>query len=102
MAGKLFESISIATIGVFFSLILLRFVAMSLDQILLTYQEIGIFDVNAQWQSSPQTLIDLFYIAAMLPAVLGIILAIMRSQMKTEAQLQTGFTEDEFAIQGYE
>lgn len=100
MARQLFESLVIAITGCFLSLVLIRFMGEVLDRMILIFQNVGMYDVAATWQTSPGTLINLFYIAAMLPAVVSIILAILRSQMKTEVEVAAGFAaEDEFAVQ---
>lgn len=99
MARQLFESLVIAIIGCFMSIVLIRFVGEVLDKMILIFQNAGFHNVAGVWQTSPSLLINLFYIACMLPAIVSLVLAVLRSQMKVEVEVAAGFAEDEFAVQ---
>lgn len=103
MARELFESLIIATVGVFLSVVLIRFIGEVMDKMIAIFQSAGFHNVAEVWQTSPSLLINLFYIACMLPAILSLILAVLRSQMKTEQEVGIGFApgEDEFTVQEF-
>lgn len=80
MVQKLFESGIIMVTGCFISVVLIRFLGQVLDQVLAALIEVGAYEVPPAWQTDPSTLINLFYVICMLPAVISIILGILRSQ----------------------
>ena len=80
MVQKLFESGIIMISGCFISVVLIRFLGEVLDRIVEALIDAGAYEVPPVWQTDPSTLINLFYVICMLPAVIGIILGILRSQ----------------------
>lgn len=95
MGKALMESVISAVVGCFITLILIRFIGEILDRIMLGFMKIGMFSVSPEWQTNPpDTLINLFYIVALMPMLLGILLGILRSQMKTEHEMGLPATEE--------
>jgi MFS superfamily sulfate permease-like transporter len=82
MVRNLFESGIIMITGCFISVALIRFLGEVMDRIVATLIDVGVYDVPPEWQTDPGTLINLFYIICMMPAVISIILGILRSQQR--------------------
>lgn len=98
MVQKLFESGIIMITGCFISVVLLRFLGEVLDKTVAALVDVGLYDVPPQWQTDPSFLINLFYIICMLPAIVSIILGILRSQQKVGLAVG-GEVEEEFEFQ---
>jgi|LGVD01.1.fsa_nt_gb hypothetical protein len=97
MVRGLFDSGIIMITGCFLSIILTRFLGQILDQIAIALVEVNAYDVPPEWQTDPSTLINLFYVICMLPAVLSIIIGILRTQEKT-SQAYGGQSQEEFEV----
>jgi len=98
MVQKLFESGIIMITGCFISIVLIRFLGQVLDQVVAALVSVGAYEVPPEWQTDPSTLINLFYIICMLPAVISIILGILRTQEKVGVAVG-GPAEEEFEVQ---
>ena len=98
MVQKLFESGIIMIAGCFISIVLLRFLGEVLDKTVAAFVDVGLYDVPPQWQTDPSFLINLFYIICMLPAIVSIILGILRSQQNVGLAVG-GEVEEEFEFQ---
>ncbi|NOQ49005.1 MAG: hypothetical protein GQ576_07745 [Methanococcoides sp.] len=97
MTSNIFESGKIMITGCFLSIILTRFLGQILDQIAIALIEVDAYDVPPEWQTDPSTLINLFYVICMLPAVLSIIVGILRTQERT-GQSYGGQSQEEFEV----
>lgn len=97
MVQKLFESGIIMVTGCFISVVLIRFLGQALDQVLAALIDVGAYEVPPAWQTDPSTLINLFYVICMLPAVISIILGILRSQERVGVAIG-GPAEEEFEV----
>lgn len=74
-------------VGCFISVVLLRFLGEILDRVIAALMDAGVYEVTSTWQTDPSALINLFYIVCMLPAVISIIVGILRSQHRTQFDL---------------
>lgn len=97
MVTKLFESGIIMITGCFLSVVLISFLGQVLDQVVAALVEIGAYEVPPEWQTDPSSLINLFYVICMLPAVISIILGILRTQERT-GQAYGGQSQEEFEV----
>ena len=100
MAQKLFESGLIMILGCFLSVVLLGFLGRAMDAMVAALMKAGVYDVAPAWQTDPSMLINMFYLGCMLPALIGIVVAILRSQEKTGG----AFTQEvgqEFEVEEY-
>lgn len=84
--------------GCFISVVLIRFLGQVLDQVVAALVDAGAYEVPPAWQTDPSSLINLFYIICMLPAVISIILGILRSQEKA-GQAYGGPAQEEFEFE---
>ena len=92
--GELIESVMIAVLGCCLSLFLSRFGGEVMDRLLSGFVEVGMYDITEIWQTgSQESLINLFYIVCMIPAVLSIVIAFLRTQKKTEYDVAQFSTE---------
>lgn len=100
MSGSdVLESAIIAITGCFLSIVLLRFLGEILDRLVEGLISVGMYEVGTAWQSgNTESLMNIFYIACMSPAVLSIVVAFLRTQKKTERDMGQFATEpEEFA-----
>lgn len=92
--GELMESVLIATIGTALSAFMIRFGGEVMDRFITGFVEVGMYDIPTEWQTgSQESLINLFYIVCMIPCVLSILVAYLRTQKTTESdtpQFQSG------------
>ena len=84
-ASDVVESVLIAVAGCTLSLLMSRIGGETMDRLVTGFVKAGMFEIPAIWQHTFQSsLINIFYVVCMLPAVLGIVVGFLRSQKKTE------------------
>lgn len=101
MARELFEAAIAMIVGTFITIIMVRYLGQTLDLMVATLIDVGIYDVSPVWQTDPSALINLFYVICMLPMVLGFYTGIMLTQRKTEVSVGLP-AQEEFEIQEFQ
>ena len=95
--GELIEAILVAIMGTAVSVFLIRFGGEVLDRLLAGLISSGMYEVSATWQTgSQESLVNLFYIVCALPCILGLIVAYLMTQRRTEIDTGQHISEGDF------
>lgn len=95
--GELIEAVLMAIIGTSLSVFMIRFGGEVLDRIVTGFMNAGLYEISSTWQTGAQeSLINVFYIIAMLPCILGIVAGYLRTQRTTEIDVGQYVTEGDY------
>lgn len=95
--GELTEACLVAIMGTALSVFIIRFGGEVLDRLMAGLISSGMYEVSSTWQTgSQESLVNLFYIVGALPCVLGLIVAYLMTQRKTEIDTGQYTGEGEF------